>query len=60
MIPLWQSMLQKYPPAFLEECERAIQLARQLVPEWLRNAMFKDLPQQEADHLIQDRNDHIE
>lgn len=53
MIPLWQSMLQKYPPAFLEECERAIQLARQLVPEWLRNAMFKDLPQQEADHFIQ-------
>lgn len=52
-IPLWQSMLQKYPPAFLEDCERAIELARQLVPEWLRSGMFNELPEPEQNQRIE-------
>lgn len=52
-IPLWQSMLQKYPPAFLEDCERSIELARQLVPEWLRSGMFNELNEPEQNQLIE-------
>lgn len=39
-IPLWQTMLSKYPPAFLEECERAIELANTIVPQWLNENML--------------------
>lgn len=46
-IPLWQTMLAKYPPAFLEECERAIELANTIVPKWLANNMLSSLPDAE-------------
>lgn len=41
-IPLWQIMLQKYPPAFLEQCEKAIELAATIVPSWLAESMLAD------------------
>ncbi|MBL0576329.1 SDH family Clp fold serine proteinase [Aeromonas caviae] len=50
--PLWQSMLQKYPPAFLEECENAIEFAKQLVPEWLRSGMFSGLAEDDREGRI--------
>ncbi len=46
-LPLWQIMLQKYPPAFLEECDKAIALAKSIVPEWLTSVMFSDLNEDE-------------
>lgn len=52
-IPLWQSMLQKYPPAFLEECENAIEFAKQLVPQWLRAGMFSALEKGEQENRIE-------
>lgn len=42
-IPLWHTMLSKYPPAFLELCERAIELANTMVPLWLTKNMFSRL-----------------
>ncbi|GGN36565.1 MULTISPECIES: SDH family Clp fold serine proteinase [Marinomonas] len=41
-LPLWQVMIQKYPPAFLEECEKAIELATSIVPKWLSSSMLSD------------------
>ncbi|MGI9848600.1 SDH family Clp fold serine proteinase [Vibrio vulnificus] len=48
-IPLWQTMLSKYPPAFLEECERAIELANTIVPQWLRENMLSHLGAEELE-----------
>lgn len=42
-LPLWQTMLSKYPPAFLEQCEKAIELANSIVPTWLKSSMFKNI-----------------
>lgn len=40
-IPMWQLILTKYPPAFIEQCYKAIELSNELIEEWLKNgAMF--------------------
>jgi len=50
--PLWQTMLQKYPPAFLEQCEKAIELATTIVPSWLKESMLSDLePDLQTRHI---------
>src|SRR5437588_1731721 len=36
----WAPILQQYGPALLEQCEKAEQLARRLVQEWLATYMF--------------------
>lgn len=42
-IPLWQLMISKYPPAFIEQCYKAIELSNELIKEWLENgAMFEN------------------
>ncbi|WP_334079119.1 SDH family Clp fold serine proteinase [Microbulbifer sp. M83] len=51
-IPLWQTMIGKYPPAFLEVCQKAIELAEKIVPEWLISGMFKDLPEEEQQNRV--------
>jgi len=40
-IPIWQPILAKYSPAFIGECERAIEWANEMVTEWLLTGMFK-------------------
>jgi hypothetical protein len=40
LLGAWVPILQQYGPALLEECEKAEQLARSLVAEWLRDYMF--------------------
>lgn len=52
-VPLWQTMLAKYPPAFLEECERAIDLANTIVPQWLSENMLSGLPEDEQSNQIE-------
>ena len=41
-IPFWQSILAKYPPAFVGECDKAIKWSETMVQEWLKTGMFKD------------------
>lgn len=42
-IPIWQLILTKYPPAFIEQCYKAIELSNELIKEWLENgAMFEE------------------
>lgn len=41
-IPLWQLMISKYPPAFIEQCYKAIELSKELIKEWLeKGTMFE-------------------
>jgi hypothetical protein len=39
-IPVWQPILAKYSPAFIGECEKAIEWANEMVEEWLLSGMF--------------------
>ena len=45
-IPIWQPILAKYSPAFIGECEKAIQWSNEMVTEWLQTGMFKNLNQE--------------
>lgn len=58
-IPLWQTMIGKYPPAFLEECDKAIQLANSIVPQWLSSGMFEDLDEAEKNTKIRNIMSHL-
>jgi len=39
-IPIWQPILAKYPPAFVGECEKAIDWSKEIVIDCLQMAMF--------------------
>lgn len=41
-IVVWQEVFRKYPPAFIANCERAIEGAKQMVESWLHGNMFSD------------------
>jgi ClpP class serine protease len=39
-IPIWQTVVNKYHPTFLGECQKAIELSSSMVTEWLVSGMF--------------------
>lgn len=41
-IPLWQSIIGKYHPTFLGECQKAIDWSGQIVKDWLVTGMLHD------------------
>lgn len=47
-LPVWLPILEKYPPALLTQCDNFIQLARDLVQQWLQDHMFANDPKKEA------------
>jgi hypothetical protein len=44
---IWQQVFNKYPPAFILDCERSVEGARQMVREWLRDGMMSGEPDPE-------------
>ena len=53
-IPVWQPIITKYPPAFIEQCYKAIELSKELMKEWLYNGeMFRDEPEKEKEKKIE-------
>ena len=40
-IPLWQAIVGKYPPAFIGDCQKAMNWAQEMVALWLENNMFQ-------------------
>ena len=44
---VWQPILSMYPPTLIGECEKAIDLANEMVTEWLQTGMFQDLDSEE-------------
>ncbi|WP_370053677.1 hypothetical protein [Neptunomonas sp.] len=61
-IPLWQSIVGKYHPTFLTECEHAIALSSEVVNEWLKSSMFKDEknPEKIASAIVEKLNNHTD
>lgn len=45
---LWQQVFNKYPPAFITDCERSVDGARIMVRDWLKSNMFADQPEPES------------
>ncbi len=41
-ILVWQPILNKYPPGFIVQCRKSIELQTEMVTEWLSTGMFKD------------------
>lgn len=41
-IPLWQTIISRYHPTFLGDCEKAIKWSNKIVTEWLCTGMFLD------------------
>jgi len=39
-IPIWQIVVSKYHPTFIGECQNAIDLASEIVCQWLKTGMF--------------------
>ena len=40
-ILVWQPILSKYPIAFIDRCEKAIEMVQQMVTSWLSTGMFE-------------------
>lgn len=60
MIPVWQPLIAKYPPAFIGECEKAIEWSKEMVKEWLVSGMFAGDAKAEAkaDAVVAELADH--
>ena len=60
-IPIWQLILTKYPPAFIEQCYKAIELSKELIKEWLeKGSMFDgdDMKTQKINSIIKYLNNN--
>jgi hypothetical protein len=53
-IPLWQTIIAKYHPTFIGDCEKAIEWSNKMVKEWLCTNMLSDLddPESAADTIV--------
>jgi hypothetical protein len=41
-IPVWQTILSRYSPTIIGECEKAISWSESVVSDWLKNNMFEE------------------
>lgn len=59
-IPVWQPILAKYPPAFVGECEKAIDWSTEIVTECLKSGMFEGETDAEmkAKKIVSEIGDH--
>lgn len=51
-LPLWQTLISKYPPAFLEQCRKSIELTNTIVPKWLSEKMLSSMNAAQRDTII--------
>ena len=61
-IPLWQTIIGKYHPTFIGECENAVAWAQEIVERWLLEGMFqgrKDAKKQ-VERIVRELSDHSE
>lgn len=51
---LWQQVFNKYPPAFISDCERSVEGTKVMVREWLAGNMLSSSPdpQKAADSVV--------
>lgn len=41
-MPVWRTIIAKYPPAFIGECRKAIEWANEVARDWLATGMFAE------------------
>jgi ATP-dependent protease ClpP protease subunit len=60
LIPLWQTIIGKYHPTLIGECQKAISWSTQVAKEWLISGMFEGHADAEAkaDNVIKELSDH--
>ncbi len=46
-IPVWQTILSRYSPTLIGECEKAIKWSETMVGDWLKENMFSNEPDKE-------------
>ena len=59
-IPLWQTIMSKYHPTFLGDCEKAIKWSEEMVVEWLCANMLAncDNPKKRAKEIVGELGSH--
>ncbi|WP_418926178.1 SDH family Clp fold serine proteinase [Dialister hominis] len=50
---IWANIIGKYHPTFVGDCEKAIELSKKIVSEWLSDNMFGDEPDEEKHKKIE-------
>jgi ATP-dependent protease ClpP protease subunit len=57
---VWQPIIAKYQPAFIGECEKAIDWANEMVREWLLSGMLagKENAEQTVTNILHELGDH--
>lgn len=57
---VWQPIIAKYHPAFIGECEKAIEWSEEMVKEWLLTGMLRGQKDadEKADNIIKELGDH--
>lgn len=59
---VWQPIINKYPPTFVGECDKAIKMSEQMVEEWLLSNMFSNIDTAKAkatvSKIIKELADH--
>lgn len=60
VIPIWQAIVAKYPPALVNECENVIDWTNEMAAEWLKSGMFENDPegQKKVPHIVKQLGDH--
>lgn len=61
-IPLWQTILSKYNPTFLGDCQKAIEWSNEMVEQWLKsNMLSKNInPEEDAKRILGHLGSHKE
>jgi len=61
-IPLWQSIIGKYHPTFISECQHAINLSSDVVKKWLMECMFSGEQDaaEKAKKIVESLNNHAD
>jgi len=59
-IPIWQPIFANYSPAFIGECQKAVDWANEMVTQWLITGMFDgdSEAKSKADKIVSDFGDH--
>ncbi len=61
-IPLWQVIIGKYHPTYLDSCHRALVMSKEIVGGWLKSGMFEGDPDcdAKADRIVASLSNHDE
>lgn len=61
-IPMWRTIIEKYHPTFIGECEKAVKWSKKVVTQWLSENMFSNEtnPMEQAVRVVAALSDHGE